>query len=195
MTLPALVGIGTSALNVALGLGALMLGWGVIGLAVAALVATCATAVVFWWLLRRELPDAAGALSLRGLRIERRVATGLLAAGWPLLLNGLLIGLFFRVDQFIVQPVLGDFAVERYNAAYSYLNFVLLITPAVTLALFPRMSRHARDDMHAMSREFGFALKVLVCLSGLIVAMTVWFAPLLVTVVTGGKRGICPNWR
>ncbi|MGA7730964.1 MAG: polysaccharide biosynthesis C-terminal domain-containing protein, partial [Chloroflexia bacterium] len=77
--------------------------------------------------------------------------------------------------------------------AYSYLNFVLLITPAVTLALFPRMSRHARDDMHAMSREFGFALKVLVCLSGLIVAMTVWFAPLLVTVVTGGKEGYLPE--
>jgi O-antigen/teichoic acid export membrane protein len=193
MTLPALVGIGTSALNVALGLGALLLGWGVIGLAVAALLATCATAAVFWWILRRELPEAARGLSLRGLRIERRTATGLLAAGWPLLLNALLIGLFFRVDQFIVQPVLGDFAVERYNAAYSYLNFVLLITPAVTLALFPRMSRHAQDDIPRMSREYGFALKLLVSLSGLIVAMTVWFAPLLVTVVTGGKEGYLPE--
>jgi O-antigen/teichoic acid export membrane protein len=191
MTRPALVGIGTAALNVALGLGALLLGWGVIGLALAALVASCVTAVVFRRILRREFPAVGTSLS-PGLRLDRKAATGLLVAGWPLLLNGLLIGLFFRVDQFIVQPVLGNIAVEQYNAAYSYLNFVLLITPAVTLALFPRMSRHAQDDLPRLAREYKFALKALVGLSGLIVMMTVWFAPLLVTVLTGGKEGYLP---
>ena len=51
MTLPAAIGIGTSFLNVALGVGALLLGWGVIGLATASLGATLATTIIFWRIL------------------------------------------------------------------------------------------------------------------------------------------------
>lgn len=192
MTLPATVGIGTSMLNVALGLGALLLGWGVIGLALAALAATVATGAFFLWILRREFPQLAGGLSPGDFRLRGAEARGLLAAGWPLLLNALLIGLFFRIDQFVIQPVLGDSAIEQYNAAYSFLNFVLLISPAVTLALFPRMSRHAQDDRPRLAREYRFALKALVALSGLIIVGTVWFAPLLVTVLTGGQDKFLP---
>ena len=147
MTVPALVGIGTSVLNVALGLGALALGWGIIGLALAALLSTLATALYFARILRRDFPEVG--VPVAGLRLKRDAAVDLLKTGWPLMLNALLVGLFFRVDQFIIQPVVGDLGVEKYQAAYSYLNFVLLITPVVTLALFPRMARHARDDIPA----------------------------------------------
>ena len=58
-------------------------------------------------------------------------ALALLGTGWPLMLNALLVGLFFRVDQFIIKPVAGSLAVEQYQAAYAYLNFVLIITPAI----------------------------------------------------------------
>lgn len=192
MTVPALVGIGTSVLNVALGLGAIALGWGIIGLALAAFVSTVATAVYFARILRRDFPEVVG-VSLAGLRVKRDAAVDLLKAGWPLMLNALLVGLFFRVDQFIIQPVVGDLGVEKYQAAYSYLNFVLLITPVVTLALFPRMARHARDDVPRLSYEYMFALKALLVLAGLIVVVTVWFAPLLVTIVTGGKAVYLPD--
>ena len=130
---------------------------------------------------------------MAGLRVKRDAAVDLLKTGWPLMLNALLVGLFFRVDQFIIQPVVGDLGVEKYQAAYSYLNFVLLITPVVTLALFPRMARHAQDDVPRLRYEYTFALKALLVLSGLIVVLTVWFAPLLVTIVTGGKAGYLPD--
>ena len=192
MTVPALVGIGTSVLNVALGLGAIALGWGIIGLALAAFASTVATAIYFGRILRHEFPEVVG-VPLAGLRVKRDAAVDLLKTGWPLMLNALLVGLFFRVDQFIIQPVVGDLGVEKYQAAYSYLNFVLLITPVVTLALFPRMARHAQDDVPRLRYEYTFALKALLVLSGLIVVLTVWFAPLLVTIVTGGKAGYLPD--
>jgi O-antigen/teichoic acid export membrane protein len=88
--------------------------------------------------------------------------------------------------------VKGSLAVEQYGAPYSFLNFVLLITPAVTLALFPRMSRHAATDRARLAYEYTFALKVLLLLCVPIVALTVWFAPLLVSVVTGWKPGYLP---
>ena len=123
------------------------------------------------------------------------------------MLNALLVGLFFRADQFIIKASAGrqepgmtpeqlekasTLEVERYQAAYSFLNFVLLITPAVTLALFPRMARHAATDRPRLAYEYAFALKVLLVLSVPIVVLTVWFAPLLVSVLTGFKPEYLP---
>ncbi len=56
MSLPAMIGIVTAFLNVTLGIGAIAAGWGVIGLAVAALVSTCLTAIIFIFILRRNFP-------------------------------------------------------------------------------------------------------------------------------------------
>ncbi len=118
----------------------------------------------------------------------------LLGAGWPLMLNALLVGLFFRADQFIIEATSSQMEVARYEAAYRFLNnFVLLITPAVTLALFPRMARHAVSDRPRLTYEYTFALKALLLLSVPIIALTTWFAPLLITIVTGGKAGYLPD--
>ncbi len=206
MSLPAIIGIATSFMNVALGIASLLLGWGITGLATAASVTTLFTAIIFWRVLHRDFPGLR--LNAAVLRISKRETIGLLKAGWPLMLNALLVGLFFRVDQFIIKANVGrrdgnmtaqeaerasSLAVERYQAAYSFLNFVLLITPAVTLALFPRMARHAANDRPRLAFEYTFALKALLILSVPIVLLTVWFAPLLITVVTGGKQNYLPD--
>lgn len=207
MSLPAVIGIATSFVNVVLGIGSLLLGWGIIGLTLAAALTTLVTSVIFWRVLRREFPSLR-AFDGAVLRMSRQDALRLLKAGWPLMLNALLVGLFFRVDQFIIKASAGGsdgnmaasdaekasaLAVERYQAAYSFLNFVLLITPAVTLALFPRMARHAKNDRPRLAFEYAFALKVLLILSVPIIVVTVWFAPLLITVVTGGKATYLPE--
>jgi len=191
MSLPAAIGVGTSMLNVALGVGMLLLGWGVIGLAVAATVTTLFTAGVFWRVLRRDFPSIR--LGASSWRIGRPSAMQLLGAGWPLMLNALLVGLFFRADIFIIQASTSTLEVERYDAAFKFLSFVLLITPAVTLALFPRMARHAEADRPRLLHEYRFALKVLLIISVPIVALTVWFAPVLITIVTGGRPEYQPT--
>ncbi|MDQ6693225.1 MAG: flippase [Chloroflexota bacterium] len=192
MSLPAVIGVATAALNVTLGIGALLLGWGVAGLAFAALLTTLVTSLVFASLLRRDFPDLRARLSMEAFRLSRTIALPLLKAGWPLMLNALLVGLFFRVDTFIIGS-LSPAAVARYDAAYRFLNFVLLITPAVTLALFPRMSRHAANDRPRLLYEYTFALRVLSVAAVPLVSLTVWFSPLLVSVLTGGKSGYLPE--
>ena len=191
MSLPAGIGIATSVLNVAVGVTALALGFGVIGLAVSASVTTLVTALVFLRVLRRNFPQVA--LRTGGLLLKRTEATELLSAGWPLMLNALLVGLFFRVDTFIITAIVGDGALTRYNAAYSFLSFVLLISPAVTLALFPRMARHAISDRARLNTEYTFALKMMLIISVPIVAATVWLAPLFITVLTFGAPNYLPE--
>jgi O-antigen/teichoic acid export membrane protein len=190
MSLPAVVSVITTVVNVALGIGALLLGMGIIGLAGAALATTFMTALIFLAIARREYPEL---LSPGMFHIDTHQIRSLLAAGWPLMLNALLVGLFFRADQFIIEASSSQLEVARYEAAYRFLNnFVLLITPAITLALFPRMARHAMADRPRLAYEYTFALKSLLLLSVPIIALTIWFAPLLITVVTGGKTGYLP---
>jgi O-antigen/teichoic acid export membrane protein len=148
--------------------------------------------VVFLRVLRSNFPGVAvrlGRLSLTGGE-----AGSLLSAGWPLMLNALLVGLFFRVDTFIIKAAPGgEGDLTRYNAAYSFLSFVLLISPAVTLALFPRMARHAVTDRARLNAEYAFALKIMLAISVPIVAGTVWLAPLLIAVLTLDAPNYLPD--
>jgi O-antigen/teichoic acid export membrane protein len=192
MSLPAGIGIATSVLNVALGVSALAMGFGVVGLAVSAFATTLVTALVFLWVLRRNFPGVA--LRLGRLSLNAGEARSLLSAGWPLMLNALLVGLFFRVDTFIIKAVPGgEGDVTRYNAAYSFLGFALLISSAVTLALFPRMARHAVTDRSRLNTEYTFALKMMLVISVPIVAGTVWLAPLFIAVLTLDAPNYLPD--
>ena len=190
MSLPALIGVVTSTVNIGVGVAALLLGWGITGLSLAALATTLLTACLFFYLLRRHFPHIRLTPKIQNSRSD--IAT-LLSTGWPLMLNALLVGLFFRADLFIIQASASSLDIARYEAAYRFLNFALLITPAVTLALFPRMSRHAVNDRPRLIYEYSFALKALAILSGPLVGLTVWFAPLLIAIVTGGQQGYYPQ--
>lgn len=192
MSLPAGIGIATTVLNVVLGVSALALGLGVVGLAISALVTTLLTAIVFLRVLRRNFPGVAVRLGRLSFKVGE--ARSLLSAGWPLMLNALLVGLFFRVDIFIIKAAPGgDGDLTRYNAAYSFLGFVLLISPAVTLALFPRMARHAVSDRARLNTEYTFALKMMLAISVPIVVVTVWLAPLLIAVLTFDAPNYLPD--
>jgi O-antigen/teichoic acid export membrane protein len=190
MSFPALIGVATSGVNVLLGVAALYLGFGVIGLALAALATTLLTAVIFLYLLRRHFPHIGIEKHKSAFHIPH---SALLSSGWPLMLNALLVGLFFRADQFIIQASTSSLEVARYDAAYRFLNFALLVTPAVTLALFPRMARHAVSDRPRLLYEYTFALKALTVISVPLVGLTFWFAPLLIAIATGGKPGYQPE--
>jgi O-antigen/teichoic acid export membrane protein len=200
MSLPALIGVATSGVNVLLGVTALYLGLGVIGLAFAAFITTLLTALIFLYLLRRHFPhfkfQISNFKSRNQANLEFKIQNSkfkILSSGWPLMLNALLVGLFFRADQFIIQASTSGLEVARYDAAYRFLNFALLITPAVTLALFPRMARHAASDRPRLLYEYTFALKALTIISVPLVGLTFWFAPLLIAIATGGKPGYQPE--
>ena len=55
------------------------------------------------------------------------------------------------------------------------------------------MSRHAAIDRPRLAFEYSFALSVLLVISVPIAALTVWFAPLLVSVLTAWKPGYLPE--
>ena len=156
--IPAGVVILGSLIGLALRIGTLLLGWGPVGLAAAAATANVCTLIPLELLIRRL-----------GVRAQWSLPWGaarrLLADGWPLLVNGLLASLFFRVDTFILRPLKGAEAVGLYDAGYKLINALLIISSTLTLVLFPRLAQQAASDRAALRRTYHFAVRVLLVLA------------------------------
>lgn len=158
MDYPAAVTVLTTVLKVALGLLALALGFGFVGLAGVALVVNLITLVA----LAVLFVDLVG---WPRLEFGAGASLALGAAAYPFMLNNLLASLFFRLDFLLLRPLAGDAALGWYSAAYRVLDGLNLIPAHFTLALFPLLARHGQADRAALARVYARALKVLLAMS------------------------------
>ncbi len=175
---PALANLLNNVVSTALRLAALLLGFGVVGVAWAALLATVLNAAVFSWLLRRDF-------GWPGWEWDGALARMMLRAAFPLMLNSLLVGVFFRFDYFIIKAYHDSSVVATYDAAYKVAPLALILPPIIVNALFPRFSRQAIDDRQGLLRGYRLTLRVLL-LAALPLAMLVSvFAAPVVGLIAG----------
>ena len=180
--LPALANLLNNVLSTALRLLALLLGFGVVGVAWAALVATVANAGVFTWLMRRHF-------GWPGWHWDGDLARGMLLAAFPLMLNSLLVVVFFRFDIVVIQLAHGNQAVAAYSIAYKVPPIALILPPIVVNALFPRFSRQALDDRAGLLRGYRFTVRVLLLIALPLAAMVSLLAPVIVPLIGGRQYG------
>lgn len=179
LEVPAFINLLTNIGSAALRVGALALGFGIVGVAVGALLGAIIGAALFGWALHRLFDSA---LTLTGPTLPAR---SLLNEGWPLLLNSLLIGVFFRFDVFIINAFQGEATVAIYNTAYKYINLTQILPPIVVNAVFPLLSRRAASDRDGMRRAYAGTLRLL-----LLIAFPVAMGfSVLATPLIGGLSG------
>ena len=178
MELPAILNIFTNLSRFGLGLAALFAGYGVMGLAIAALLATFVSAGAYHVSLRHLdiLPQWS---------ISRGQIVWFAQVSWPLLLNALLLNLFFRVDVFVIQAAQGDAALGVYDAAYKYVNMLIILPAYFTLAIFPILSRYAIDGSGQLLNAFRHASRFLLIVAWPITIGTLFLAPWMIRVLGG----------
>jgi O-antigen/teichoic acid export membrane protein len=150
----------------------------VVGVALAALGAALLSALLF--------QRAFGRLTAQAVvwSLGSSEARGLAARSWPLLVNALLVNLFFRVDVFLVQAWQGDAALGMYDAAYKLINLVIIVPAYATLAIFPLLALRSSDP-DALTRAGRTASYVLVWLAwGIVVAVSA-LADLAIRILAG----------
>jgi O-antigen/teichoic acid export membrane protein len=148
LELTAAVSVVSTVLRTLLGAAVLFSGFGLVGLAASSLLTNVVSATVLWMLASRS------AISPEPATLARPVAW--LRESWPLFLNQLLQGLFFKVDALLLLPLGGAAAAGVYAAAYKVSEGAGIVSSTFTLALFPRLSRH--DDL---SGAYRLALRLL----------------------------------
>jgi O-antigen/teichoic acid export membrane protein len=181
LEIPAAVELITQVVSVFARVGVLLAGWGVIGLAWAAVGATSLTALVFLVLqLRLLFPPR--------LLWDGVFARALLRPAFPLLLNALLINAAFSFDSFILRAFADDTVVAQYRMPYRVINVALILPPLLINAIFPIIARHAENNREALNQAYRRTLQVLLLAAFPIAVATTILAPALVTLFVGQSK-------
>ncbi len=180
-------------LKVTLGALVLLLGWGIVGLAGVSLVMNLVQTLWLYRLVRSTL-------FIPQWQPDFGLQRWMLQTSGPLMINHLLATIFWRIDLWILRPLAGAANVGLYSVGLKYLDGLNIIPSVFTMAVFPLMSRYARQDearraeqgtppagSSSLLRAYVLSLRLLVILS-LPIAMTITvLAEPLVWLVGGGQ--------
>jgi O-antigen/teichoic acid export membrane protein len=156
---PAAVTTITTINKAVLGLLALLLGYGIVGLAAVSIVVNVFTLGILLWAGRGLI----GRLASR--RLDRSLIRKMTGESWPLMLNHFLATVFFQIDIIILEAIQGARIVGQYSVAYRWLLALNIIPAFFTQALLPVMSRQAEDSRDQLKRTYTLGVKLLVALA------------------------------
>ena len=184
---PAAVATVSTIIKVTLGTVALILGMGFVGLAGVSIVVNVVTLGI--------LAALAVRLFFRPQwELDWGLQRGAVRESFPLMLNHLLATLFFKVDVPMLETIRnqqeagrGDREVGWYRTAYQFLDAYNVIPSFFTVALFPLMSRQAKEDRAALTRSYALAVKLLVGVALPLAVVTAFLAPFMVGLLGGSK--------
>ncbi|MCB0216435.1 MAG: oligosaccharide flippase family protein [Chloroflexi bacterium] len=183
MVLPAAVTIVSTLVTISVGAVALLAGYGFVGLAAVSILTNWITFGILLGLAARE-----------GIRPEWRVEPAFIWAmvglSLPLMLNHMLQTVFFKIDVLLLDQLLsqgGSTVVGWYQAAYKWVDALLILPAFFTMALFPMLSRRAADDPSGFRRAFSTAQRWLITVALPIAVVTTFLADSLVWVLAGSE--------
>ncbi len=85
-------------------------------------------------------------------RLSGRTARALLGAGWPLLLAGLSIALYTRIDQVILMALRGPTETGIFSAAARIGEMLYVVPTVIATTFFPRWQRLLQQSEQAHAR-------------------------------------------
>ncbi|MCB9116391.1 MAG: flippase [Caldilineaceae bacterium] len=180
MEYPAGLTNGVALLKVALGAAVLLLGWGYVGLAAVSLFVNILQVIWLNVLLRSTLFKPQW-------KWDWPLQRWMFGVSGPLMINHLLATIFWRIDIWILRPLSGAAAVGLYSIGLKYLDGLNIIPSMFTMAIFPLMSRFARDASGNLHRSYIISLRLLTILS-LPIAMAVTFLATPLVFLVGGAQ-------
>ncbi len=148
------------------------------GVALAALLTAIFSAIVFHRTMR-SIHQSPVKWSL-----DMSTARYYASESWPLLINALLISLFFRIDVFVIDAIDGSAELGVYDASYKLINLLTIIPAYATLAVFPMMVKHA-GNIDSLIRAQRVTTYVLVTAAWVIVVLTLATANLAIRILAG----------
>ncbi len=162
MEYPAAVTIITTVLQVALGTTVLLAGWGIVGLAATSIVVNLATVILFIYPLTTRFFRPR-------LEFDGQAGKRMMADSYPLMINHFLATVFYRIDAVLMKPLIGgersDAALGYYGTAYKFIDGLNIIPAYLTMAIFPLMSRYAREASDALRRAYILSLRLLILIA------------------------------
>ncbi len=175
---PAAIQTVSAFLTAILGVGALLLGFGIIGLAVVSAIVNGVTLAILAVLTARMFFRPK-------LAYDPGINREAMGESFPLMLNHLLATLFFRIDVVLLEALKGARVVGWYSVVYTWVDTIGVIPSFFTQALFPVMSRQAHEDRNALRASWESSLKIMSLIVVPVAVLTTLLATPLITVLGG----------
>ncbi|HKA28916.1 MAG TPA: flippase [Candidatus Binatia bacterium] len=160
------------------GIVALLGGYGLAGVMIAAVLARAVYAVQAALLLRRE------GIRLR-VGVERRIVENLLKLAPTFVLIAVVAALYWRINIVMLSQSEHLENLGLYGAAWRLLELAMVLPQSLCLAVYPNMAALAKSDMHAVRKLGDSTIRtLLLCTIPLAVAVTLT-APWILRVLYG----------
>ncbi|MEO7336462.1 MAG: flippase [Caldimonas sp.] len=118
-------------------------------------------------------------------RVDLRMARRLLAESWPLILSGLAVIVYMRMDQVMLSSMVGDAAVGQFSAALRIAEVWYFIPMAIMTAAFPAMIQKRADGPQAFEAYVQRLYDMMAWLGLLVAASVTALAPSVVPLIYG----------
>jgi O-antigen/teichoic acid export membrane protein len=89
-------------------------------------------------------------LNIKNLKLSKATAVALLKDSWPLILSGLVVMVYMRIDQVMIKEMLNNEAVGQYAAAVRISEAWYFIPIVITNSLFPSIvnAKKQSEDLY-----------------------------------------------
>ena len=118
-------------------------------------------------------------------KFNKRIAFGLIKKSWPLMINGLIIILYMRIDQLMIKQMLGDSAVGIYSAAARLSEAFYFIPMVISSSLFPAIINSKKINLKIYYSRLQKLYFLQVWLALFIIVMVVLSANWVVQILYG----------
>lgn len=155
-----------------------------------------ASLIAFVWVVLAEAVSAAIVLliiyarrggRLRAWNIRASRAKSLLKDSWPLILSGLAIMVYMRIDQIMLGQMLGDEAVGIYSAAVRISEMWYFIPTAIVASVFPAIVEAKKQSEMLYYKRLQKLYDLMVWMGILIAVPITFFSDRLIALMFGDE--------
>jgi len=127
------------------------------------------------------------AFKIQYLKFNRQVAINLLRDSWPVILSGLFISIYLKIDQVMIKEILGNEGVGQYAAAVRLSEAWYIIPMVIASSLFPAIinAKKISEDLYYSRLQKLYKLMIVVAL---IIAIPMTFTSNLIVELLYGVQ-------
>ena len=126
-------------------------------------------------------------LSFRVWRFKIDLALSLLKDSWPLLISGLVISIYMKVDQVMIKEMLGSEAVGQYAAAVKLSEAWYFIPIVIASSLFPAIVNAKKKSEKLYYARLQKLYNFLVWIAVVVALPMTFMSDLIVNLLYGGQ--------
>ena len=124
-------------------------------------------------------------INIKNWKFDFLIAKKLLKSALPLFLSGLVVSIYMRIDQIMIQDMLGSEAVGYYSAAIRLSEVWYFIPTIITTSLFPAIIQASQQNKIIYIKKMKMLFNILVFSSIVIAVLITLFSNSIIHILYG----------